>query len=201
MSLTIEAGKYYRTRDGRKVGPMVEWCKRASRPFEVTNETLGTDLSRALWRRDGTSNQGTQSDLMAECTELTETPAHIITSANGRTYDLTALETPFGLLPEDVQEALKDWPHDVIQYTDCVETGWRPHVMHKVSYHPCVTYRACPAPKVIEHVLYWEPLCDAVTTQWDEHTHSLTIRHTGDTLPDGTYAGPDGAVIVVEALT
>ena len=37
-------------------------------------------------------------------------PAHIITH-EGRTFDLTALETPFGLLPEPVQEALKAWPH------------------------------------------------------------------------------------------
>ena len=39
-------------------------------------------------------------------------PAHIITH-EGRTFDLTALEAPFGLLPEAVQVALQAWPHGV----------------------------------------------------------------------------------------
>ena len=43
-------------------------------------------------------------------------PAHIITH-NGREYDLTALETPFGLLPEPVQDALRAWPHGVEMMT------------------------------------------------------------------------------------
>ena len=48
-------------------------------------------------------------------------------------------------------------------------------------------YRVRPAPKTTEHVLWWEPTCDAVTSRWDDHTHKITIRHTGDTLPYGTY--------------
>ena len=43
-------------------------------------------------------------------------PAHIITH-EGRQYDLTALETPFGLLPEPVQVALDVWPHGVEMMT------------------------------------------------------------------------------------
>ena len=43
-------------------------------------------------------------------------PAHIVTH-EGREYDLTALETPFGLLPEPVKEALHAWPHGVEMMT------------------------------------------------------------------------------------
>jgi hypothetical protein len=106
-------------------------------------------------------------------------PAHIIHSSNGRTYDLTALETPFGLLPEDVQKALKDWPHGVSQYTDCGETGWRDHVMHKVSYHPCVVYRAKPAPQVREYVLYWKKAADGTPFCKFGDTHKIIIRDDG----------------------
>jgi hypothetical protein len=36
---------------------------------------------------------------------------HIIHSTDGQTYDLTTNRTPFGLLPKDVQTAMKAWPH------------------------------------------------------------------------------------------
>jgi hypothetical protein len=118
---------------------------------------------------------------------------HIITSANGRTYDLTALETPFGLLPEDVQEALRAWPHGWAYYTTCA--GWENTYPH---WGKCQTYRARPAPKVTEHVLWWCARSDATTYIGDCDTHKITMTHTGDTLPFGTYTGPDGATITVE---
>lgn len=58
--------------------------------------------------------------------------------------DLTAITTPFGLLDKATQDALRDHGGPVDQYTSC---GWRPHVMHKVSYHPAVVYRVKPGPK------------------------------------------------------
>lgn len=58
--------------------------------------------------------------------------------------DLTAITTPFGLLDKATQEALRAHGGPVEQYTSC---GWRPHVMHKVSYHPSVVYRVKPSPK------------------------------------------------------
>ena len=42
-------------------------------------------------------------------------PAHIITH-EGRQYDMTALETPFGLLPEPVQKELRQWRHGFQRY-------------------------------------------------------------------------------------
>ena len=71
-------------------------------------------------------------------------PAHIITH-EGRQYDLTALETPFGLLPEPVQEALQAWPHGIETFTAKTFTasGWA--VKHPSWLHT-VSYRAIPAP-------------------------------------------------------
>ena len=66
-------------------------------------------------------------------------PAHIVTH-EGREYDLTALEAPFGLLPEPVQEALQAWPHGVEAFT---VNGWA--VKHP-SWLQTVSYRAKPAP-------------------------------------------------------
>lgn len=57
-----------------------------------------------------------------------------------------------------------------------------------------------PAPKVTEHVLWWSAGEEASFRKYSHDTHSFTIRYTGDTLPAGTYTGPDGAVIVVEDL-
>ena len=65
-------------------------------------------------------------------------PAHIITH-EGREYDLTALETPFGLLPEPVQVALDVWPHGRQRYA----SQWTDDNDGMFS---AVTYRAIPAP-------------------------------------------------------
>ena len=66
-------------------------------------------------------------------------PAHIVTH-EGRDYDLTALETPFGLLPEPVQKALQSWPHGRQRYTSQL---WADDNDGMFS---AVTYRAKPAP-------------------------------------------------------
>ncbi|TGQ19288.1 hypothetical protein [Mesorhizobium sp. M00.F.Ca.ET.217.01.1.1] len=59
-ALRIEAGRYYKTRDGRKVGPMREWCDGIEHPWEDPEESN-------IWRNDGTSRWG--DDLIAEWTE------------------------------------------------------------------------------------------------------------------------------------
>jgi|GEM_PF-4732902 len=66
-------------------------------------------------------------------------PAHIITH-EGRQYDLTALETPFGLLPEPVQEALRAWPYGIVWYDGI----WRKS--RGRCHADAFTYRAVPAP-------------------------------------------------------
>ena len=69
-------------------------------------------------------------------------PAHIITH-EGRDYDLTALETPFGLLPDPVQDALRAWPHGWAHY--CGSQGWQ-SLPHYTRIRAPRVYRAVPAP-------------------------------------------------------
>lgn len=141
VTLKIEVGKYYRTRDGRKVGPMALGKDADETSYPWTN--LGqNELGR--WSCDGEDGETcmageTDGDLIAEWRDQ---PAHIITH-NGRDYDLTALETPFGLLPEPVREALKAWPHgvEIFGQQTCAWVNIR-----SLSFMPFMAYRAKPAP-------------------------------------------------------
>ena len=110
--LQIEAGKYYRTRDGRKVGPMRhdQGAKGGMMEWRAPDNPGSTKV--AAWYSSGRmlSHTTHADDLIAEWQD--DQPAHIITH-EGHLYDLTALDTPFGLLPEPVQEALLAWPYGV----------------------------------------------------------------------------------------
>jgi hypothetical protein len=168
MTFTIQAGKYYRTRDGRKVGPMHKL------KYPRAGKFNWVDLRDHAWSEDGgfdLYSRQSPADLIAEWQG--DTPAHIIQSSNGRVYDLTALEAPFGLLPEDVQNALKDWPHGC--------EIWRYHGWSDInpSWSTGCVYRAKPAPKVKEYVLYWHKDGNAKFKQWAEDTHRITIRDDG----------------------
>ena len=77
---------------------------------------------REIYRYDETGNNGEWVDVLSRFEEWDiirakpDQPAHIVTH-EGRDYDLTALDTPFGLLLEPVQEALGAWPHGVEMMT------------------------------------------------------------------------------------
>lgn len=73
MTLKIEAGKFYRTRDGRKVGPM--------RIYEVEDETFDVFDDGDHWGLNGLHAEGDPDfghdpcqDLIAEWTDATDTP-------------------------------------------------------------------------------------------------------------------------------
>jgi hypothetical protein len=122
-------------------------------------------------------------------------PPHIFTSAiDGETYDLTKNRIRWDLLPADVQEALGIWPHGFLYWW---AGKW--HEVDDIRRADDGIYRARPAPKVTEHVLWWRlGYEDTYPRKRHKDTHRLTIRHTGDTMPYGTYTGPDGATITVE---
>ena len=65
--MKIEAEKYYRTRDGRKVGPMrsVNWHLY---PFDISGHE-SEDLGGCLWDRDGSADDGKHMDIIAEWEE------------------------------------------------------------------------------------------------------------------------------------
>lgn len=88
--MKIEAGKYYRTRDGQKVGPL-------------TNTACDGMVARfaplGLWFRADGRAEGGQDDEFC--------PQYDLIAEWRDEPDLTAIKTPFGLLDRETQEALK----------------------------------------------------------------------------------------------
>lgn len=54
-TLKIEAGRFYKTRDGRKVGPMVRWSYSVEHPWEQQGGSSVFTKGGDIWRDDGTS--------------------------------------------------------------------------------------------------------------------------------------------------
>lgn len=90
--MQIEAGKFYRTRDGQKIGPMCHPEPDSRYGWNIPG------LRRGRWDIDGEDGEATGwgkssgGDLIAEWID---------------TPDLTAIKTPFGLLDDATREALK----------------------------------------------------------------------------------------------
>ena len=123
---------------------------------------------------------------------------HIIASAvDGETYDLMTNRIRWDLLPADVQQAFRAWPHGLSVWTD----GLWFNVETMRSIHDN-TYRARPAPKATEHVLWWRLGYEGTyPRKRHKDTHKIIIRRTGDTLPFGTYKleGSDATFTVEKA--
>jgi hypothetical protein len=96
---------------------------------------------------------------------------HIIYSTDGQTYDLTTNRIAFGLLPEDVQDAMKAWPHGWEIFNHLRWEHWP-----APSWGSASTYRSIPAPKVSEHVLYWKDGHGSWPYRHDSDTHRITLR-------------------------
>ena len=62
--MQIEAGKYYRTRDGRKVGPLAE---RYHPEFQLQGGM--EEFGATAWRKNGTNIYSQDMDLIAEWTD------------------------------------------------------------------------------------------------------------------------------------
>jgi hypothetical protein len=99
---------------------------------------------------------------------------HIIHSEDGQTYDLTQNRITFGLLPKDVQEAMKAWPHGWELFNGKI---W--HSILDLAWYFENTYRAIPAPRVVEHVLFWKAGVDATMSERNYDTHRIIIRDDG----------------------
>jgi hypothetical protein len=123
--LKIEKGKFYRTRDGRKVGPMRDFWDSG---FFVKHG------DGQVWERDGSTRAICKMPVGLEIVaEWTDEPE----------IDLTAITTPFGLLPEEVQRALQQCRH-AIEYW-CWSEGWV-GLSSEPSWVPYTVYRAKPQP-------------------------------------------------------
>lgn len=112
--LTIEAGKFYRTRDGRKVGPMRSGHLYGGRPFEGLVDGV---FNVSYWQ-DGREweKEESQSDLVAEWVEPTAWQS--------------ATEEPEAIVAEP-----KFKVGDVVDYGS-VDTSWNGTVITKVEPKP-----------------------------------------------------------------
>jgi hypothetical protein len=127
--MKIEAGKYYRTRDGRKVGPM--------RPND-----FGVYTDSHPWR--GESNRPAdcyRSNGMYEIGPAED--AYDLIAEWSEPMDLTTITTPFGLLDAETQAALKahGGPYELYANVD----GWS-HIVGSFCPVAASTYRVKPQP-------------------------------------------------------
>ena len=124
--MNIEAGKFYRTRDGQKVGPMA-----LPKPDGVFRwNALGLRWGR--WRDDGEDGNATGGTFEAGGDLIAEW---------GEPMDLTAITTPFGLLDRETQEALRAHGGPLEHWTGL---GW--HLSSDPYFASATTYRVKPAP-------------------------------------------------------
>lgn len=74
MPITIEPGKFYKTRDGRKVGPLLENAGNRYYPWTIKTDTPLNEYYETTWMNDGRFHKhavaGTEAlDLVAEWTD------------------------------------------------------------------------------------------------------------------------------------
>jgi hypothetical protein len=127
MTLKIEAGKFYRTRDGRKVGPMVkDGYYNGGFPWMY-------DIGAGWWSDDGQRKSRRMRETHDIIAEWTDAPD----------VDLTKITTPFGLLPKETQDALKahGGPYEIWGGTYWAESA-------DPNWDGWYCYRVKPAPKV-----------------------------------------------------
>jgi hypothetical protein len=129
--MKIEPGKFYRTRDGRKVGPISP--TNSSGPYKFRGRV---DDGSSLFTEDGlwfTGQYDGRLDLIAEWTDPAPEPAKV---------GLTAITTPFGLLDAETQEALRAhggpweyWSGHRWMAPD-ERPGWFPELAYRVKPSP-----------------------------------------------------------------
>lgn len=118
--MKIEAGKYYRTRDGQKVGPMVK---------QIGPYAYKDGSGFVTYTEEGRRYQQFE-DIWDVVSEWTDAP------------DLTAITTPFGLLDDATREALKahpgpfEWWHGVGWFTSERRPAWDVHFVYRVKPQP-----------------------------------------------------------------
>jgi hypothetical protein len=153
MTIKIEAGKYYRTRDGRKVGPMVkDGCYNDGFPWMY-------DIGAGWWSDDGqrkSKRLRETHDIIAEWTDAPD-------------VDLTKITAPFGLLPKETQDALKahGGPYEIWR-----ENGWDEWLP---LWTVTATYRVKPALRVEKVGGYYSRSHGLLHFRANECTHKITF--------------------------
>ena len=150
--MKIEEGKYYKTRDGRKVGPMSVPPKNATWSSIVRSDTVVYGVPKG-WCDGGrySANGGVDDlDLIEEWRD------HI---------DVYTIPTmPFGLLTPEQQQALRDHDGDVDHYG---VNGWQE--IDRPKWRDTSTYRAKPKPALVPDTVPW----DAIAPRWVEYRRDV----------------------------
>lgn len=76
MGLKLEVGKYYKTRDGRKVGPMKNSYHTAG---YYCWHTISGNCNSNLWNEDGCSGSACEADLISEWPVAPTGPVRTVT--------------------------------------------------------------------------------------------------------------------------
>ena len=76
MGLKLEVGKYYKTRDGRKVGPMKNSYHTAG---YYCWHTISGNCNSNLWNEDGCSGSACEADLISEWPAAPTGPVRTVT--------------------------------------------------------------------------------------------------------------------------
>jgi len=161
--MKIEAGRFYRTRAGQKVGPMARANATEHRcGYGVSLYTHYVETGRV--RSDGSDDP---HDLVAEWTD---------------TPDLTSITTPYGLLDEATQDALKSHggPYEIWcrldEWAERDDPDWLPAFVYRVKPQP-------PKPREVTGVWNAGRSCFEIHVTNVNYPHLTAIKFTG-VLPD-----------------
>lgn len=149
--MKIEAGKFYKTRDGRKVGPMRE-CGKLYRWKGIMNGTSYTYLSNGTWL-DGVENN---KDLIAE---WVDTPT--------LWRDMTPEEKGAILLAYHEGREIECWSESDPEWEE----------INCPSFISVCAYRIKPEPK--RETLYWNRNSFGSLSKMPQDTHKITFDLKG----------------------
>jgi hypothetical protein len=123
--MKLEPGKYYRTADGTKVGPMCEENPRWSGwPFDVKDGPL----NRCLWKDDGTCDEGAKFNIVSEWPDEPLTLWRDMTQEQKGALLLAHHE---GKVIESTHKTLKGW-------ISAIAPSWHPDRAYRVKHKPVV---------------------------------------------------------------
>lgn len=121
--MRIEAGKYYRTADGVKVGPMERWSEsraESSHPWEEEGGSERFEPGGDIWKSDGTCSYGSPT-LIAEWAEpISATAPDGMTLRDWFAGTMTIGDTNFPSVKEAAEFAGVEEPSD---FTGLIELG------------------------------------------------------------------------------
>lgn len=147
--MKIEAGKYYRTRDGRKVGPMRAFC---GKDFDIDDERNphGDEVNDSWWRASGKRGayyEDSNLDLIAEWTEDDDLNAICDERQGGPFVRASGSPKTWGKMTDEEQGALLLARHrgKDIQYWCEYNNDWL-FVLPRFVWFPDVAYRVQPKP-------------------------------------------------------